>query len=42
MARVPYVNREDMDAEGQQIYTAICMAQVAFKPEMEPGKQSTL
>src|SRR5262245_471946 len=23
-------------------YTAICMAQVAFKPEMEPGKQSTL
>jgi len=23
-------------------YTAICMAQVALKPEMEPGKQSTL
>src|SRR5262245_31885112 len=23
-------------------YTAICMAQVAFRPEMEPGKQSTL
>ena len=23
-------------------YTAICMAQVAFKPEMEPGKTSTL
>ena len=23
-------------------YTAICMAQVALKPEMEPGKTSTL
>ena len=23
-------------------YTAICLAQIALKPEMEPGKQSTL
>ena len=23
-------------------YTAICMAQAAFRPEMEPGKTSTL
>jgi 4-carboxymuconolactone decarboxylase len=23
-------------------YTAICLAQIAFKPEMEPGKASTL
>lgn len=81
MARVPYVEREEMDAEGQAIarfvhqllrektvsdeafaavhkllgtrgvvdltltcgyYSAINMAQIALKPEMEPGKASTL
>lgn len=49
MARVPYVERQEMDAEGQEIYDRIRrdrnadnMAQVALKPEMEPGKTSTL
>lgn len=27
MARVPYVKREELDAEGQEIYDRICLNQ---------------
>ncbi len=70
MARVPYVDREELDAEGKEIYDRIRRdrnadkvglqfrtllnspkaagyltsmgAELRFKPEMDPGKTSTL
>jgi hypothetical protein len=41
MARVPYVTRVDLTLTCSY-YTAIALAQIVLKPDMEPGRVSTL